>query len=216
MLDLLLRDISISKYNNGVIADILLTEYQSISNLYHAVIGFTCIEFIPHNTGSFLTKVFHRYFLNKKPIKQAIRTFLFEEISMGTHSDILVYYGRIPDNTKEKKLTGGRKWILYRYSWAHQSTRPFTVMKPVQCLTCYRLHTIESNARVDNDKGNKHVTVALLCSACGAIATHMLSSRLCVLEDSRPLVSVVDITNWSCKTRGEWCYEIVEPAMESA
>jgi len=177
------------------------------------------VDFRPHNTGSFLTKVFHRHFLNKKPIKQVIRTFLFEEISMGAHSDIIVYYGRIPDNAnlKEKKPTrsGERTWILYRYSWAHQNMRPFTIVRPIQCLTCCRLHTIESNAHVDNDKGDKHVTVTLLCSACGVTTMHALSSGLRVLEDSRPLTSVVDIQNWSCKTRGEWCYEVVEPAMES-
>ncbi len=195
----------------------MLTRREINSDLYHAVIGFTCMDFVPHNTGSFLTKIFHRHFVNRKPIKQTIRTFLYEEISMGAHSELMVYYGRIPNDAKGKKLAElarGRAWVVYKYSWAHLSMRPFTVVRPIQCLTCRRLHTIESSARIDKANGNKHVVVTLLCSACGALAAYAMSPGLCVLEDSRPLTSVVDVPNWSCKTRGEWCFEVVEPVVE--
>ncbi len=200
-----------------VTINILIIGRKFDSNLYHAVIGFTCIDFLPQNTGSFLTKVFHQHFVNRRPIKQAIRTFLFEETSMGAHSDLIVYYGRIPFDAKGKKLTelaGKRTWVVYRYSWAHHAMRPFTVTRPIQCLECRRIHTIEGNAHVDKVNNKKHVVVTLLCSACGAFTTHTMSSGLCALEDSRSLTSVVDIPNWSCKTRGEWCYEVVEPAEE--
>ena len=73
---------------------------------------------------------------------------------------------------------------------------------------------IESSACIDKANGNKHVVVTLLCSACGALAAYAMSPGLCVLEDSRPLTSVVDVPNWSCKTRGEWCFEVVKLVVE--
>ena len=172
------------------------------------------MQFIPQNAGLFLTKVFHKYFIGGKPIKQAIRTFLFEETSIGTHSDVLVYYGRDSDGKKKDlaMFPTERSWVLYKYSWAHYRIRPFTVVLPIQCLSCRRLHSIEGNAHVEQGNGNKHVVVVFLCAACGTTATHTLSPGLRMLEDGRYLTCIVDITNWSSNIRGEWCYEVVRPA----
>src|SRR6202020_3357615 len=103
--------------------------------------------------GSFLVRVFKSHFLSRCLIKQAVRTFLFEEIALGAHSSVLVYYGRITAeesagnanraNSRVNKPivpAVGRGWVLYRYSWAHSTTRPMTVVNPIQCCGVSRIY----------------------------------------------------------------------------
>jgi hypothetical protein len=137
---------------------------------------------------------------------------------MGAHTSVLVYYGRLSEqeNSKTNKQPTslvGLNWVLYRYSWAHRANRPLTVVKPVQCQSCLRLHCIECNCYVDRDSSlGPFAAVALLCTVCGRTERRELSRKILALEDSRPLLSTVDASGWSCGARGEWCYEIIDPA----
>jgi hypothetical protein len=158
-----------------------------------------------------------RHLLNDKPLKQSIRTFLFEEIALGSHTDIYLYSCRLPppntDREKRDYTLSGRNWTLTRYVWAHAKHRPFTIIKPIQCADCFRLRTTESKAIVKGEGNDKWIMVEFMCSGCRYKEQHNVSRDMKLLEGAGHLVAFAKVYKWASGTRGEWCWEVMQPAM---
>jgi hypothetical protein len=72
---------------------------------------------------------------------------------------------------------------------------------------------MESNATAEGQQRGKSVTLELVCSGCGYREQHHINPQMRLLEGAGQIAAFVNDKKWAGGTQGEWCWEIMQPAM---
>lgn len=166
------------------------------SDIFHNVIGFGTKAFIPHTAWSLLSKLLFKHFVNRYNFKDAIRILLTEESSLGTHTDVFVYYAR-----SESSIS------LFHYAWAHISSRPFTVNKPWQCPKCGCMPgSLLHDARKSRDGNSVIIQFKCQVNPCNWTHTESKSANIKDMKDALSISTRVGNKRWAADN-GQWCFE---------